>query len=842
MNTETMGKIAKFGLISVGVTALVFVLTFTVLRNTSLVSRILLHDSEIGKLNNQLTDLSVMYVTAPEAAKPQLNDLKKVAEHRRDSMARLAHDNPKRFLANRMTDQELKKIPKEIKDAGLVEETKSVQGKLVATQLENFSTHEVRTEYSVAEGEKGETTYSLAPTVALQVPSNQIGGQVTASGVAIGAILVVDTQTTTNLTTTSIDVNTQALPGSQRDVLIISFNFLNDKANPATNAELEGMVFNDPDSSKRFYLDSSYGKVDLVGRAVGPFTIPFQKVEGNCYDYNQWAIAADALAYASGVDINAYNHKIYSFPRPDNCWAGAWADIGGNPARVYLPGRMYAGIVTHEIGHNLGFNHANFRSCSSPVTVNQMQYTNDTCSNVEYGDIYDTMGASGTYFHSINAPHRVQAGWLDPSQITTVTSSGTYTITPLNVNNGGVKTIRIAESSVDENYYLEYRLATGFDSNLDGAQINGIFVHSWGGNSTYLLDANLGVSGATPKHANSDVINAVLQDGQTFQDTSDGITVKLISHNNENAVIEVTIDQTLCQRAKPGISIDPVSQTAAIDENKSYRITVTNNDSATCAPGYVSAYANGDSLVSAADGYHTEDAMAPGSSFTFTYTGHADWRTTLGDHKINVSANTASHYNQATANFTLTGHLQSVQINPTGLTTHMGDAPTHLSALAYDNYGRPVWTNLTYEWGMSSTATVGTLHADLNIADFIPLHEGYGDMFVIVRQGDVSVTGGMGITVLPAVPGVSPSPSASVPASPAPSPSPSASPLMSVPPSASASAVPSILPSPSSSVRPSGDINHDGAVNQSDIDEILLHFGSPYTIFDYNAVVINFNH
>lgn len=115
----------------------------------------------------------------------------------------------------------------------------------------------------------------------------------------------------------SLGSNLENLPTptatEERKVLVISFNFLNDKNNPYTNPQLEQMILSGHNSTRNYYLDSSYQKLNLVGTVVGPFTIPFNQKEQSCYDYQTWAIAADALAYASGVDINEY-HTTKSIP------------------------------------------------------------------------------------------------------------------------------------------------------------------------------------------------------------------------------------------------------------------------------------------------------------------------------------------------------------------------------------------------------------------------------------------------------------------------------------------------------------------------------------------------
>ena len=312
-----------------------------------------------------------------------------LAQARKEALTILVNEDPIRFLANTLTEEQVTQIPQELKDQDLIEKTETVEGQLIVTQLENFESEEVRNDYSIQTIDSGDAIISLEPTKPLDIETSQIGASITTTGVTLGNTLVIQTEDPTNLSLgSSVENPTTPQASEERKVLIISFNFLNDKNNPYTNSELEQLILSNSDSSRNYYLDSSYQKINLVGQAVGPFTIPFNQKEQNCYDYQSWAHAADTLAYASGIDVNQYRHKVYSFPRPDNCWAGAWADIGGNPTRAYLPGIIGGPTITHELGHNLGFYHANFLNCPTSMTTNQPIYTSG-CVSQEYGDPFD---------------------------------------------------------------------------------------------------------------------------------------------------------------------------------------------------------------------------------------------------------------------------------------------------------------------------------------------------------------------------------------------------------------------------------------------------------------------
>ncbi|MCL5797401.1 MAG: Hint domain-containing protein [Patescibacteria group bacterium] len=87
--------------------------------------------------------------------------------------------------------------------------------------------------------------------------------------------------------------------------------------------------------------------------------------------------------------------------------------------------------------------------------------------------------------------------------------------------------------------------------------------------------------------------------------------------------------------------------------------------------------------------------------------------------------------------------LTKVNISPGGLFyTYIGNSPTQLSALAYDQKNNPIWSGVTYDWGISSSQSIGSLSRTTNsdITSFTPQNDGIGDLFVTARYQDTSVT------------------------------------------------------------------------------------------------------
>ena len=81
--------------------------------------------------------------------------------------------------------------------------------------------------------------------------------------------------------------------------------------------------------------------------------------------------------------------------------------------------------------------------------------------------------------------------------------------------------------------------------------------------------------------------------------------------------------------------------------------------------------------------------------------------------------------------------INRVDIHPGNIITEVGSNPIHLSTLAFDSNNQPIWSGITYEWGISSSNSIATLETNNNLATFFPLNPGTGDLYVVARyQGD----------------------------------------------------------------------------------------------------------
>lgn len=322
--------------------------------------------------------------------------------------------------------------------------------------------------------------------------------------------------------------------------LVMLVTFQDNPIQPFTVSDVQ-TLFSGPVNN--FFIENSYGQTSIVPTVVGWYTIPDSVTTCNT---SQMATDAQNAATAAGVDLTKYTRYVYLYPNDSACAFAGTSTVGGNPSHSWINGTLAEHVIDHELGHGFGLWHAHALDCGLSATI---------CSSgtsIEYGDPIDTMGDPIDPAAHYSAFQKERLGWLNYGNspaITAVSSSGSYTITPYE-QGSGPKALKILKSTDPTTgaktwYYLEARQAVGFDSYLSSSdfsaqhqnETSGVLFHigtDGNANSSDVLD----MTPATP------IMGAwwdmSLTAGQTYTDSSAGVTVSVSSVDGTGALVQIT--------------------------------------------------------------------------------------------------------------------------------------------------------------------------------------------------------------------------------------------------------------------------------------------------------------
>jgi len=320
-------------------------------------------------------------------------------------------------------------------------------------------------------------------------------------------------------------------------VLTVLVNFSDKPSDrPWTSADINSLIYT---TIKNYFLEASYQQLTLEGQTAGWFVVNVNSNTDCDTLTSQVQKLGDQAAANAGIDVSQYKRKMYIFPSTNSCfWLGQGSVSAGSPISwAWINGAAGAmRTPAHELGHNWGLWHSRLLACNSPISGN--------CTIYEYGDGTDIMGAART--SHFNAYQKDRLGWLNTSTtppITTVSSSGTYTIDAFETNNQKPKALKVLKrTGGSDYYYLEFRQGIGFDAELASCgsscdYTRGVVFHQGnsnnGGISSDLLDMS-------PGGLNSLV---ALMPGQRWTDTdapNGGVTFEVVSADSSGAMVNVT--------------------------------------------------------------------------------------------------------------------------------------------------------------------------------------------------------------------------------------------------------------------------------------------------------------
>lgn len=211
-----------------------------------------------------------------------------------------------------------------------------------------------------------------------------------------------------------------------------------------------------------------------------------------------------------------------------------------------------APVLAHELGHNIGLDHANALVCTdrSDARLDLAAEGWTGCDEVPYGDSLDIMGPSSEDdLPMLSAPQALRHGLL-PASASTRAGSGTtrVTLAPLS-GLAGARAAVTTDLSTGVSYWVEYRTPTGRDATNPSGQDTGVRVlrtTPWAG--SVVLDPT--PTGALDGHVS-------LTPRSALTSTGGRITITTESASAEQAVVTIVNTSragTFTRTASPRIS------------------------------------------------------------------------------------------------------------------------------------------------------------------------------------------------------------------------------------------------------------------------------------------------
>ena len=315
---------------------------------------------------------------------------------------------------------------------------------------------------------------------------------------------------------------TTAAPGATRTrVHVVPFTFAADPQPYFQTKEWQTELNRRMDEVRQAFRDQSAGRVDVVFEWHPQVVINQPMVAGDVNTGIRWG--QEAIAKAG---LSATTDRIMLLERQVLFGQFATARVAfflGTPGSIF-----------HELSHTFGVRHSGTITCQ--LNGKAVTWAGDVarCALDEYGDRFSPMSSAGAPLPGavLNSFQRLMAGFLPERalQVLPYGAEATVTLAPLGARTG-VQMVRVPLRdqtnlpAVRHEYFdLEYNPVA-----------NGVLMYY--GRCGTCMDAPTRLLDLTP--GDQDFLNGGFKTGQSYTDSSTGITITLVSQGANQATLRV---------------------------------------------------------------------------------------------------------------------------------------------------------------------------------------------------------------------------------------------------------------------------------------------------------------
>jgi hypothetical protein len=229
-------------------------------------------------------------------------------------------------------------------------------------------------------------------------------------------------------------------------LLYMRLNFPDDLTEPISEANASSQMV----GVNASYAEGSYDQTWVTATVTPLLTLPQIKAWYSTAGAGALLDDARATARSAGYDTANYEFDIACFTSVPGTNFSGWAGLAYVHGKgIWLQGAG-VGVTAHELGHNYGLLHASFWDTST----NNYSLGIELGTNVEYGNLYDTMGAAAAGNNQFNAMLKNFLDWLPNTAVAEASSNGIYRIYPFDVPYRVAG--RVYAATIREDYHRDY--------------------------------------------------------------------------------------------------------------------------------------------------------------------------------------------------------------------------------------------------------------------------------------------------------------------------------------------------------------------------------------------------